>query len=146
MLKSNRKLLTRLISYSGLALYGLAAPSVQAGEAAPGTNTIHLAAVSTPAVETAQQSQTLLAMANQYRTGHGVKANPQRAFEYYKRAARMGLAEAQFQLASMYLESDAIRQSEEKALKWLELAAEQGHTDARFAYTFLLSNTFYDGC
>jgi len=85
-------------------------------------------------------------MANQYRTGNGVKANPLRAFEYYKRAARMGLAEAQFQLASMYLESDVISQSEEKALKWLELAAEQGHTDARFTYTFLLSNTFYDGC
>ncbi len=146
MLGNDKKILTRLIGYSGLALYSLTASSVTAAETTPGTSVIRLAAISVPTVETRQSAQTLLAMANHYRTGEGVQVNHGRAFEYYKRAAHMGSAEAQFQLATMYLESEAISQNEDEALAWLELAVDQGHIDARFTYNYLLSNTHYDGC
>lgn len=144
MFRKNTKSQTRLIGYSILALaslLGMPAMAAQPIEAAP----ISLAAVSTTSTNQ-PDARTLLALSNMYRVGNGVEASPSRAFDYCRRAARLGLAEAQFQLAAMYLESDAVNQSEDEAIKWLERAAAQGHENAKFTYNYLLNNTYYEGC
>jgi len=146
MLRKGSKRLARLIGFSGLALYGLmTSPAVTAGTKTANT-AINLAAVSPQAAATRLDAKQLLAMANMYRIGEGVEKNPARAFDLYRRAAMTGNAEAQYQLATMYLESETISQSEDEAMKWLERAAAQGHKNAKFAYSYLLDNMYYVGC
>ena len=65
-----------------------------------------------------------------YRRGLGVEKNPEIARRYYYRAARLGFAPAQFNLAMMYFEADGIGYDGEQARKWLALAAAQNYQPA----------------
>ena len=53
------------------------------------------------------------------------------AFRLYARAARAGLAEAEFRVARCYLEGSGVPPSRAEALRWLERAATQGLVEAQ---------------
>ncbi|NNL87139.1 MAG: sel1 repeat family protein [Myxococcales bacterium] len=52
--------------------------------------------------------------------------------EQTERAAQEGNAQAQFNLASMYLYGDGVEQNAERAVEWFLKAALQGHVEAQY--------------
>lgn len=53
------------------------------------------------------------------------------AFQWYKKAADLGVAEAQGQLGAMYVSGTGIEQNFEEGIKWLEKAAASGDANAQ---------------
>jgi uncharacterized protein len=76
-----------------------------------------------------------------YYHGHGVRESDALAVQWFDRAARQGLAEAQFQLGNMYayglaaLPPDA--DGSRLAAQWYFEAARQGHADAQYSLGIL---------
>ena len=76
-----------------------------------------------------------------YYHGHGVRESDALALQWFERAARQGLAEAQFHLGNMYayglaaLPPDADPQR--LAAQWYFEAARQGHADAQYSLGIL---------
>lgn len=76
-----------------------------------------------------------------YYHGHGVRESDALALQWFERAARQGLADAQFQLGNMYayglasLPPDADPQR--LAAQWYFEAAQQGHADAQYSLGIL---------
>lgn len=76
-----------------------------------------------------------------YYHGHGVRESDALALQWFERAARQGLAEAQFHLGNMYAyglaalppDADANR----LAAQWYFEAARQGHADAQYSLGIL---------
>lgn len=68
-----------------------------------------------------------------YANGRGVAKDDQKAVECYQLAAKLGDADAQFELGRMYLTGRGVAKDEEKAVDWLQQAAEQGHEHAKRA-------------
>jgi TPR repeat protein len=56
--------------------------------------------------------------------------DPKLAFRWYRKAARQGLAEAQWRTSKVYATGRGARDSEEE-IKWCWAAAQQGHLEAR---------------
>jgi len=82
-----------------------------------------------------------------YLSGKGVEQDEFKAFEYCKKAAEEGLAEAQFQLGVMYLDGIGIMNEDEVlALEWLWKAADNGHEHAKEMFDFVLNRDFPIGC
>jgi uncharacterized protein len=85
------------------------------------------------------QAQLRLALLHYH--GHGVRENDAAALQWFDRAARQGLAEAQFHLGNMYAyglaalppEADGAR----LAAQWYFEAARQGHADAQYSLGIL---------
>jgi uncharacterized protein len=67
-----------------------------------------------------------------YRMGYGVTADARKAAEFYERAARLGYARAQSNLASLLYFSAAPLQDKKAAVTWWQTAARGG--DARAQY------------
>jgi uncharacterized protein len=69
--------------------------------------------------------------------GHGVRESDEMAFKWFERAARQGLADAQYHLGNMYAYglakppqgNDAAR----LAAQWIFEAARQGHAEAQYS-------------
>jgi TPR repeat protein len=59
------------------------------------------------------------------------------AFALYTRAARAGIAEAEYRLALAYLEGKGVPPSRAEAVHWLELAATHGEIDAQTLFATL---------
>ena len=55
------------------------------------------------------------------------------SFEWTKKAAIQGIAEAQFQLAEFYYHGDRVAKNHQEAVKWYKEAALQGYEAAIFA-------------
>lgn len=55
------------------------------------------------------------------------------AFAWFKKAAELGNAQAQVELAELYDAGEGVTQDTEQAVKWYEKAAEQGHEEAQLA-------------
>lgn len=80
-------------------------------------------------------------LAQLYYQGHGVRESDALAWQWFERAARQGLAEAQFYLGNMYayghaplpLDADAAR----LAAQWYFEAARQGHAEAQYSLAIL---------
>ena len=76
-----------------------------------------------------------------YYHGHGVRESDALALQWFERAARQGLAEAQFHLGNMYayglagLPPDADPQR--LAAQWYFEAARQGHAEAQYSLGIL---------
>lgn len=76
-----------------------------------------------------------------YYHGHGVRESDTLALQWFERAARQGLADAQFHLGNMYayglaeLPPDA--DSARLAAQWYFEAARQGHADAQYSLGIL---------
>ena len=60
------------------------------------------------------------------------KGDYDEAFQYYKRAAELGDAEAHFNLAALYSNGEGVEKDEEKERHHLEKAAILGQPEARF--------------
>lgn len=78
--------------------------------------------------------------------GHGVRESDAQARQWFERAARQGLAEAQFQLGNMYAyglaDAGADADPHRLAAQWYFEAARQGHADAQYSLGILfLSGT-----
>lgn len=56
---------------------------------------------------------------------------PEQAFALYARAAKSGIAEAEYRLGRCYLEGAGVPASADEAALWLERAAEHRHAEAR---------------
>ena len=54
----------------------------------------------------------------------------EKAFEWWRAAAGLGLPEAQYSVGWCYFEGRGVKQDYEEALKWYRLAAEKGNGDA----------------
>jgi hypothetical protein len=64
--------------------------------------------------------------------GYGIKKNINLAKEHFKKAADLGLAEAQINYAQLLLYDSVIDPSHEIARKYYSMAAKQGHKDAQY--------------
>jgi TPR repeat protein len=69
--------------------------------------------------------------------GHGVRESDAQAVQWFERAARQGLAEAQFHLGNMYAYGLADPGGDTDpgrlAAQWMFEAARQGHADAQYS-------------
>jgi len=66
------------------------------------------------------------AIADMYLTGLGTPPDPERAVEWYKKAAAQGDAVAQLNLGDLYARGIGVERNLVEAWKWLTLAARQG--------------------
>ncbi|WP_298728734.1 tetratricopeptide repeat protein [uncultured Ferrovibrio sp.] len=68
-----------------------------------------------------------------YRWGQGVPQDMNQAIAWYRRAAEMGFARAQANLAAIYLQGEGgVPVDYAEALKWFDAAAKQGHAVAQY--------------
>lgn len=67
------------------------------------------------------------------------KKDYQQALYYYQQAANQGLAQAQYQLASMYTDGHGVKQDDRQAAQWYRPAAEQGHKQAQTRLGYMYS-------
>jgi hypothetical protein len=85
------------------------------------------------------QAQSRLALL--YYHGHGVRESDALALQWFERAARQGLAEAQFHLGNMYAyglaDLPADTDANRLAAQWYFEAARQGHADAQYSLGIL---------
>ena len=88
----------------------------------------------------------LLAMANNLQSTAFALAHQELVVSLLKQAAKQGLAEAQFQLGNLYLDSEMLDQDEEQAIFWISKAADQNHVSAQFVYEQIMNNGFDIGC
>jgi|GEM_PF-624840 len=66
------------------------------------------------------------------RRGKGVEKNPEKAIDWYERAAEAGLVTAQADLGVMLLDGEADDPDPKAAMAWLMRAAQAGHPTAQF--------------
>lgn len=81
------------------------------------------------------ENDDLAAMRNvalMLRNGKGVEKDPDKALDWYERAAEAGLVTAQSDLGVMLLDGEAGDPDPKAALPWLMLAAAAGHPTAQF--------------
>lgn len=72
-------------------------------------------------------------LAKLYAEGQGVDQSDDQAIHWMETAARGGLAQAQFRLASWHLKgSHGLLEDSEEAFEWYQLAADQNHEIAQF--------------
>ena len=76
-----------------------------------------------------------------YYHGHGVRESDELALQWFERAARQGLAEAQFNLGNMYayglVRLPDNQDGQRIAAQWYFEAARQGHADAQYSLGIL---------
>ncbi len=67
-----------------------------------------------------------------HRSSNGTPSDAENAATYYRRAAALGLAEAQFALAVAYRNGEGLPQDYSEAVNWYHQAAAQGLAEAEF--------------
>ncbi len=72
------------------------------------------------------EAETLFEYGSAYYTGDGAEKNAAKAMEYFKKAAELGHAKAQFNLAMCYMDTEIKEHSDAKAAEWLKKAFDQG--------------------
>ena len=81
--------------------------------------------------------------AMEYHLGiNGKKKNDKKAVEWYQKAAEMGLAEAQVQLAKCYMAGCGVKRNLDLTFEWYHKAAEQGNGWAQYALGHLYCHSF----
>ena len=76
------------------------------------------------------EAQKMLGIMYDY--GHGVKANSEKALEWYLRSAEQGQPAVQYQVGAKYFRGDGVKQNYTEAARWWEMAANGGQVDAQF--------------
>ena len=82
------------------------------------------------AVEGDSEAQKMLGIMYDY--GHGVKANSEKALEWYLKSAEQGQPAVQYQVGAKYFRGDGVKQDYAEAARWWEMAANGGQVDAQF--------------
>jgi localization factor PodJL len=75
-------------------------------------------------------NKALFEVASRYADGRGVSKDPQKAAQWFQKAADAGFAPAQFRLGSFYEKGSGVERSAQKAKEFYQLAAEQGNASA----------------
>ncbi|MFW2455671.1 transglycosylase SLT domain-containing protein [Methyloversatilis discipulorum] len=83
------------------------------------------------ALEPEAAARSLLAEAQSFEHGEGVRRDTARAAALYCQAAKLGDAEAQFNLAWMYANGRGVERDDALAATFFDLAARQGHEHAQ---------------
>ncbi len=65
-----------------------------------------------------------------YRRGLGVARDPQKAASFYRRAAKLGFASAQYNMAVMHLRGNGLPLDRPRGTKWMAKAAAQNYQPA----------------
>ncbi|WP_444997805.1 tetratricopeptide repeat protein [Aliikangiella sp. IMCC44359] len=86
------------------------------------------------------EAQWLLAQIYDYGLA-GDEAKPDKAFQWYLKAAEGGLSDAQTLIGESYLNANGVKQDYAEAYRWLIKAAKQGDLNAEF----YLGNLFLEG-
>ncbi len=76
------------------------------------------------------EAQKMLGIIYDY--GHGVRANKDKAMQWYLRAANQGHPVVQYQVGAKYYRGDGVEQDIGEAASWWELAANGGDAEAQF--------------
>ena len=72
-----------------------------------------------------------------YSTGRGVPQDYAVAVKWYRKAAKQGIARAQYNLGLKYYLGQGVSQDYAEALKWYRKAAKQGYANAQFGLGLL---------
>jgi TPR repeat protein len=72
-----------------------------------------------------------------YGNGLGVARDEAEAARWYKKAAELGDAEAQFKLGNMFYQGDGVPKDNVEARRWYRMAADQGHAESQRALQLL---------
>lgn len=83
-------------------------------------------------------ASALLELADKYYSGNGVVRNQDLAFEYYRKAAARGNAEAQYAMGIIYFRNG----DRQEGARWYKKAAENGHTQAQNIMNGLIKSGF----
>ena len=71
-------------------------------------------------------------MGNMHKDGYGgLQQDNEKAFEWWKKAAKQGVAHAQCNLGFMYHNGHGVDVNYKKAIEWYEKAAKQGYAEAQ---------------
>ncbi len=106
-----------------LAVYGMVCPA--APDTAPGS------IAELESLTARNDPGALLELASRYQEGRGAPRDLSRARDLYERAAKLGNADAQYNLGNMYLLGEGVKQDDDWAFTWYRAAARQGHALAR---------------
>jgi uncharacterized protein len=71
-----------------------------------------------------------LKLARAYESGEGVPKNEQKAFDWYRKAAEQGNAEAQDIVGEMYRAGEGVDRNKQAAIVWYQRSAKQGNASA----------------
>ena len=66
-----------------------------------------------------------------YYNGFGVKENPKKAFEMFKKAAELGDVDCMRMTGDCYAIGSGVKQNRDEAMRWYRIAAENGDMDSR---------------
>lgn len=69
----------------------------------------------------------------------------QKSEAFLEKAAKKGLAQAQYELALLYDTGDKIEEDHSKAVYWMQKSAEQGFVDAEYAYAIYIDRGYIEG-
>ncbi len=84
------------------------------------------------------ESQALLAL--RYSSGDRVKKDLYRAGIWYRRAARGGCAEAQYQIGMMLLDGEGVTEDSAEGLEWIFRASQADHVKATEVFNYMMAN------
>jgi len=95
----------------------------------------------TPAAEVQRNDpRSLFELGVMYWKGNGVPQDYVKAAEYYRKAAELGHAEAQYSLGTLYKGGAGVPKNYVEAAKWYRIAAEQGLKEAQFHRGYVYYN------
>ncbi|MEX2479380.1 MAG: tetratricopeptide repeat protein [Gammaproteobacteria bacterium] len=87
-----------------------------------------------PLAETRDHAYAQYFLGRMYADGQGVAKDPERAAEWYRKAAEQGVADAQFRLGQLYENGDGVPTDLEYAFGWYGVAAHLGNANGDEAY------------
>lgn len=94
-----------------------------------------------PAAEVKRNDpRSLFELGVMYWKGNGVPQDYVKAAEYYRKAAELGHAEAQYSLGTLYKGGAGVPRNYVEAAKWYRMAAEQGLKEAQFHLGYVYYN------
>jgi len=86
-----------------------------------------------PLAETADHAYAQYFVGRMFAAGQGVEKNSEIAAKWYRKSAKLGVADAQFRLADQYAGGDGVPRDLESAFAWYRVAAHLGNEKAAAA-------------
>ena len=83
-----------------------------------------------PLAETSEHAYAQYFVGRMYADGQGVEQNFETAAYWYRRASKLGVADAQFRLGSQYQNGEGVPRDVESAYGWYSVAAHLGNPKA----------------